>query len=93
MLRGTNCKVSTHFKWPNMYSITKLFFFYQFTKTSHHFHQVLRVLITLEYQILVQPNGSIIPSQMLNNGERFYPYFKVIYYIDIFILTISMELL
>jgi hypothetical protein len=30
---------------------------------------------------------------MLNNGERFYPYFKVIYYIDIFILTISMELL
>jgi len=59
---------------------------------SYHFHKVLRALITSKYQFLVQPNGSTIPSYLLNSWGRFYLYFKVIYYIDIFILTISMEL-
>jgi hypothetical protein len=66
---------------------------HQSTKiVSYHFHQVLRALTTLKDQFLVQPNGSTIPSHLLNNWGRFYLYFKVIYYIDIFILTISMEL-
>ncbi|KAG6538237.1 uncharacterized protein LOC122005782 [Zingiber officinale] len=53
------------------------FFFRQSTETiSRHFHKVLRALITLQDQFLVQPNGSTISPQILNSGGRFYPYFK-----------------
>ena len=38
------------------------FFFRRSTETvSRHFHQVLRALITLQDQFLVQSNGSIVP--------------------------------
>ncbi|XP_042448958.1 uncharacterized protein LOC122033868 [Zingiber officinale] len=53
------------------------FFFRRSTETiSRHFHKVLRALITLQDQFLVQPNGSTVSPQILNSGGRFYPYFK-----------------
>lgn len=47
---------------------------------SHHFHRVLRALISLEEQFLRQPTGTSVPSEILNNS-RFYPYFKVKYFL------------
>ena len=44
---------------------------------SRHFHQALRAIISLEDEFLVQPDGSTISSEILNSGERFYPYFQV----------------
>ncbi|KAF2290287.1 hypothetical protein GH714_008052 [Hevea brasiliensis] len=44
---------------------------------SRHFHQVLKVIISLEDEFLVQPNGSTVPPEILNSEGRFYPYFKV----------------
>ncbi|KAG6508181.1 hypothetical protein ZIOFF_033552 [Zingiber officinale] len=53
------------------------FFFRRSTETiSRHFHKVLRALITLQDQFLVQPTGSTVSPQILNSGGRFYPYFK-----------------
>ncbi|KAF2322659.1 hypothetical protein GH714_027480 [Hevea brasiliensis] len=43
--------------------------------TSHHFHNVLRAILELEDKFLKQPDGSQVPSEMLNNN-RFYPFFK-----------------
>ncbi|XP_059627332.1 protein ALP1-like [Cornus florida] len=43
--------------------------------TSHHFHSVLRSIISLEEKFLRQPNGLQIPPKILSNS-RFYPYFK-----------------
>ncbi|XLS74023.1 hypothetical protein HN51_030888 [Arachis hypogaea] len=52
-------------------------FFRRSTETiSRHFHQVLRTIITLEDQFLVQVNGSTVPPEIFNSGGRFYPYFK-----------------
>ncbi|XLS57283.1 hypothetical protein HN51_007038 [Arachis hypogaea] len=53
------------------------FFFRRFTETiSRHFHQILRAIIILEDQFLVQVNGSTVPPEIFNSGGRFYPYFK-----------------
>ncbi|KAF2311201.1 hypothetical protein GH714_020129 [Hevea brasiliensis] len=52
------------------------FFFHQSGETiSHHFHNVLRVVVALEAEFLNQPTGADVPTQILNNN-RFYPYFK-----------------
>ncbi|KAL3502369.1 hypothetical protein ACH5RR_036818 [Cinchona calisaya] len=42
---------------------------------KHHFHKVLRAVITLEDQFLRQPTGEQIPPKILNS-DRFSPYFK-----------------
>ena len=44
--------------------------------TSCHFHRVLKSIIELEEKMLVQPDGSQIPSEILGSS-RYYPYFKV----------------
>ena len=54
-----------------------LFFFRRSGKTvSRHFHRVLRSIIELEDQFLLQPDGSQVPTEILHSS-RFYPYFKV----------------
>ncbi|XP_078174447.1 uncharacterized protein LOC144568093, partial [Carex rostrata] len=42
---------------------------------SHDFHKVMRAILDLEQDFLVQPDGSRTPEEILNN-EKFYPYFK-----------------
>ena len=54
----------------------KIFFCPSSETVSRHFHQVLRAIITLEDQFLVQPNGSIVPLE-IQRERRYYPYFKV----------------
>jgi hypothetical protein len=54
------------------------FFFHRSGETvSRHFHNVLRAIISLEDEFLVQPSGRDVPPQILNNS-RFYPFFKVL---------------
>ena len=56
---------------------TVSFFFCHSNGTrSRHFHNVLRVVIYLEDQFLLQPNGVEVPQQ-IRNSHGFYPYFKV----------------
>uniref|UniRef100_A0A803L9I9 Nuclease HARBI1 n=2 Tax=Chenopodium quinoa TaxID=63459 RepID=A0A803L9I9_CHEQI len=42
---------------------------------SRYFHRVLEAIISLEDQFLIQPDGTSILSEIMNNN-RFYPYFK-----------------
>ncbi|KAG6526251.1 hypothetical protein ZIOFF_016233 [Zingiber officinale] len=47
------------------------FFFHRSTETiSRPFHKVLRALITLQDQFLVQANGFTVSPQILNSGDR-----------------------
>ena len=56
---------------------TVFFFFCRSNETiSRHFHNVLRAIIYLEDQFLLQPKGAKV-SQQIRNSHRFYPYFKV----------------
>lgn len=43
---------------------------------SRQFHNVLRAIISLEDQFLIQPNGLEVSPEILDNN-RFFPYFKV----------------
>ena len=43
---------------------------------SRDFHRVMRAILELEQDFLVQPNGSSIPQEIIGN-EKFHPYFKV----------------
>ena len=43
---------------------------------SRDFHRVMSAILELEQDFLIQPDGSRIPQEILNN-EKFYPYFKV----------------
>ena len=53
------------------------FFFRRSNETiSRHFHNVLRAVIYLEDQFLLQLNGVEVPQQ-IRNGHRYYSYFKV----------------
>ena len=56
------------------------FFFFFFCRSgetvSRHFHRVLRSVIKLKNQFLLQPDGSQVPTEILHSS-RFYPYFKV----------------
>ena len=62
----------------NVKTRTVSFFFHRLGETiSCHFHDILRAIISLEDEYLVQPSGLEVPSQILNN-TIFYPYFKVI---------------
>ena len=62
----------------NVKTRTVSFFFHRSGETiSRHFHHILRAIISLENEYLVQPSRLEVPSQILNN-TRFYPYFKVI---------------
>ncbi|XP_050280325.1 uncharacterized protein LOC126721316 [Quercus robur] len=55
---------------------TVSFFFRRSNETvSRYFHNVLRAVIYLEDQFLLQPNGAEVPQQ-IRNSHRFYPYFK-----------------
>ena len=61
----------------NVKNKTVSFFLHRSEETiSRHFHNVLRAIISLEEEFIVQPSGRDIPSQILNNS-RFYPFFKV----------------
>ena len=52
------------------------FFFHRSRKTiNHHFHSVLRAIISLEHEFLVQPSDADVPPQILHN-IRYFPYFK-----------------
>ncbi|XP_078155578.1 uncharacterized protein LOC144551484 [Carex rostrata] len=42
---------------------------------SRDFHRVMRAILELEQDFLVQPDGSRTPREIPNN-EKFYPYFK-----------------
>ena len=56
---------------------TVSFFFRRSNETiSRHFHNVLRAVIYLKDQFLLQPNRAKVPQQ-IRNSHRFYPYFKV----------------
>ena len=44
--------------------------------TSRHFHNVLKAILELEDKFIKQPDGSTIPTGILNN-DKYYPYFKV----------------
>ncbi|XP_050226165.1 uncharacterized protein LOC126675554 [Mercurialis annua] len=57
-------------------SIVKFIFRRSGETVSRHFHHVLKAIISLEDDFLVQPDGSTIPSEILHSGGRFYPYFK-----------------
>ncbi|XP_028204632.1 putative nuclease HARBI1 isoform X2 [Glycine soja] len=60
----------------NVKNRTVSFFFRRSGETvSRHFHNVLRAIISLEDEFLVQPSGRDVPPQILNNS-RFYPFFK-----------------
>jgi len=53
------------------------FFFHRFGETvSCHFHNVLTAILRLEGEFLIQPNGTLVEPNILNNS-RFFPYFKV----------------
>lgn len=53
------------------------FFFLQSGETvSRQFQNVLKVIISLEDHLLIQPSGLETPPEILDNS-RFYPYFKV----------------
>ena len=45
---------------------------------SRDFHRVMRAILELEQDFLVQPNGSSIPQEIIGN-EKFHPYFKIHY--------------
>lgn len=61
----------------NVKNRTVSFFFHRSEEiVSRHFHNVLRAIISLENEFLVQPFGTEVPLQILNNS-RFYPFFKV----------------
>lgn len=68
------------------------FFFHRSGETvSRHFHNVLRAIVSLEDEFLVQPSGTEVPSQILNSN-RFFPFFKVLIcsiYLLIFVIKIS----
>ena len=68
---------------------TVSFFFRRSNETiSHHFHNVLKAVIYLEDQFLLQPNEAEVPQQ-IQNSHKFYPYFKV----NIFQATIWIALI
>ena len=53
------------------------FFFHRSGETvSRHFHNILRAILRLEGEFLIQPNGTVVEPHILNNS-RFFPYFKV----------------
>ena len=56
---------------------TMSFFFHRSRETiSHYLQNILRAIISLEKEFLLQPSGLEVPSLILNS-ERFYHYFKV----------------
>jgi hypothetical protein len=57
--------------------IVSFFFHCSGEIVSRHFHNVLRAIISLEDEFLVQPSGRDVPSQILHNN-RYYPFFKVL---------------
>ncbi|XP_057436258.1 uncharacterized protein LOC130728726 [Lotus japonicus] len=60
----------------NVKNRTVSFFFHRSGETvSRHFHNVLRAVISLHDEFLVQPSGRDVPPLILNNS-RFYPFFK-----------------
>ncbi|XP_073128692.1 uncharacterized protein [Henckelia pumila] len=42
---------------------------------NRHFHNVLKAIISLQDQFIIQPNGNDVPPEIFHN-PRFYPYFK-----------------
>ena len=53
------------------------FFFHQSGETvSRHFHNVLKAILMLHGEFLIQPAGTEVEPHILNNN-RFFPYFKV----------------
>ena len=53
------------------------FFFHRSEETiSRHFHDVLRAVISLAHEFLVQPSSFDVPPQILHSS-RYYPFFKV----------------
>jgi hypothetical protein len=62
----------------NVKNRTVSFFFHRSGETvSRHFHNVLRAIISLEDEFLVQPSGRDVLPQILHNS-RYYPFFKVL---------------
>ncbi|KAK7246689.1 hypothetical protein RIF29_41559 [Crotalaria pallida] len=57
------------------YCAMSLYFHRSKETISRHFHNVLRAIISLEGQFMVQPSGEEVPQKILNNN-RFYPFFK-----------------
>ena len=47
---------------------------------SRYFPWVMETIISLENEFLIQPDGTSIPLEIMNN-YRFYPYFKINYMI------------
>lgn len=43
---------------------------------SRHFHNILKAIISLQDQFMIQPDGNEVPPEIFHN-HRFYPYFKV----------------
>lgn len=75
----------------NVKNRTVSFFFHRSGETvSRHFHNVLRAIISLEDEFLVQPSGTEVPPQILNNS-RFYPFFKV-YMSSIYLIIFTIKI-
>jgi hypothetical protein len=67
-----------HIVGHNVKNRTVSFFFHRSGETvSRHFHSVLRAIISLVDEFIVQPTGAEVPPEILHN-PRFFPYFKVI---------------
>lgn len=75
----------------NVKTRTVSFFFHRSGETvSRHFHKVLHAILALGEEFLVQPSGTNVPSQILNNN-KFYPFFKVpLYFFQLVILTLTL---
>ncbi|WJX65362.1 hypothetical protein P8452_50034 [Trifolium repens] len=65
-----------HIVGHNVKNRTVSFFFHRSGETvSRHFHSVLRAIISLVDEFIVQPTGAEVPPEILHN-PRFFPYFK-----------------
>jgi hypothetical protein len=79
----------------NVKNRTVSFFFHRSGETvSRHFHNVLRAIISLEDEFLVQPSGRDVPPQILHNNI-YYPFFKVLmplYHFNVMLLKFMINL-
>jgi hypothetical protein len=78
--------------WKN--HIVSFFFHCSDETVSRHFHNVLRAIISLEDEFLVQPSGRDVPPQILHNNI-YYPFFKVLmplYHFNVMLLKFMINL-
>jgi len=79
----------------NVKNRTVSFFFHHSDETvNRHFHNVLRAIISLEDEFLVQTSRRDIPPQILHNNI-YYPIFKVLmslYHFNVMLLKFMINL-